>query len=215
MMNRWSTTTKRAVVVVALALAALVLVRAHEVLTPFVWAGVFAYVFSPIVATAQRRTGWRRWIVVGVLFLVLGLVVYGLARLLVPVVISQLVDLQRGLPMLINNVEQQVLAALAGSGYESAAAGVFGQANDIAQVVAENFIPVALGAFSAVLRVLVFVIALFYFVRDGPAMTASLRTLLPAAEREELLRVWGRINAVLGQYVRGQVILIGIMWTAT
>ncbi len=215
MPNRWSVTTKRVVALVGLGVGALVLMRAHEVLEPFIWAGIFAYVFTPAIVAVQTRTRWARGIVVGLLFLVLGLVVYGVSRVVVPVVIEQLGELQRGFPILINNVEQQVLAALAGTGYESVAVGVFDQAGDVAQFVASNAIPVAIGIFSSVLKVLIFVIALFYFLRDGPRLAAALRQLLSQGQRDELLRVLGRINTVLGQYVRGQVILIGIMWTAT
>ncbi len=215
MANRWSVMTKRGVALLAVVLALLVIMRAQEVLAPFVWAGIFAYVFAPGVSAAQGRAGWPRGIVVGLLFVALGLVAYGVGRLLVPVVVDQLVELRRSLAVLISNVQQQLATVLAGTGYEGVAVGVFDQVGDLAQVVANNFIPVAIGVFSTVLRVLVFVVALFYFLRDGPRMAAALRRFLPSGQRDELLRVLGRINTVLGQYVRGQVILIGIMWTAT
>jgi predicted PurR-regulated permease PerM len=65
------------------------------------------------------------------------------------------------------------------------------------------------------LKVLVFVIALFYLLRDGPHFTRGFRELVPGSQREELVRLGVRINTVLGQYVRGQVVLIAIMATAT
>lgn len=215
MSTRWSTTTKRVIALVSLGVAALVLMRVHEVWTPFVWAMVFAYVFGPIVAGLQRRTGWRRGIVVGLFFLTLAFLLYALARLLLPIVIAQLIDVQRSLPVLMNNVEQQLLAGVVGTGYESVVIDIFDQAGDVARVVSANFIPVAIGIIEGILGVLVFVIALFYFLRDGPKLGAALRQLFPSGQRDELLRVVGRIHAVLGQYVRGQVILIGIMWTTT
>ncbi len=215
MTSRWSTTAKRAVVLVAVALTLLLVVRAQEVITPFVWAGVFAYVFGPLVGAAQRRTGARRGLVVTGLFIVVGLFLYGVGRVLLPIMVGQLIELRRGLPAVINNVEAQVLVAVEGTGFESVAVGVFDQAGDVANVVANNLIPLAMGVLSSFVRVLVFVIALFYFLRDGPRLGGALRQFLPSGQREELLRVLGRINSVLGQYVRGQVILIAIMGTAT
>ena len=87
-MARWSVGTKRVMALVGLALALLVVARASDVVTPFMWAGIFAYVFGPLIAGAQRRTGAGRGFVVAGLFLVLGLVLYGLARLLVPVLVE-------------------------------------------------------------------------------------------------------------------------------
>ena len=123
--------------------------------------------------------------------------------------------MRRSLPALLSNAEQQVLSAVEGTGYESVAQGVFDQMDDVAQLIGSNLVPVALGVFASLLKVLVFGIALFYLLRDGPRIGAALRQFLPASQRDELLWLLGRINSILGQYVRGQVILIGIMWTAT
>lgn len=215
MAGHWSPTTKRVVALIALALAALFLVRANAVITPFVWAAVFAYVFGPVVGWAQRRTRLPRAPLVAGLFAVLALAVYAIGRLLIPVVADELRELQGTFPTLLNNVEDQLLTALAGTGYESVAVGVFDEASGLAQVLADHLLPVAVTVAESLLRVLVFVIALFYLLRDGPQLSASLRRVLPRPHREELLLLLGRINSVLGQYVRGQVILIAIMTTAT
>lgn len=215
MTRRWSPTTKRVIALVALALVALLLVRANAVITPFVWAAVFGYVFGPVVSSAQRRTRLPRGPLVAGLFVVLGLIVYAIGRLLVPVVADELRELQGTFPTLLNNVEDQLLTALAGTGYESIAVGVFDEASGLAQVIADHLLPVAVTVAESLLRVLVFVIALFYFLRDGPQIGAGLREVVPRAHRDELLMLLDRINSVLGQYVRGQVILIAIMTTVT
>lgn len=214
-MSRWSTLTKRVVIAACALLAALVIVRAHEVITPFVWAGIFAYVFAPLVGLAERRTRAPRGLVVAGLFVILGLFLYVLSRLLVPVVVAQVAELEGGFPALVQRAEEQLVGALQGTGYESVASSVFEQVGNVGPLVASYVIPVAIGLFTSLLKALLFAIALFYFLRDGPRFAAALRQFLPSSQREELLQLVGRINVILGQYVRGQVILVLIMWTAT
>lgn len=215
MVTRWSATTKRWVVIGGGALAAVVLVRANEVVTPFIWAAIFAYVFAPVVAWLQERTRAPRLVVVTGVFVALGLVVYGIGRALVPVAMQQLRELPRTLPTLIDNTQALVLVSLEGTGFERLAFNALEHAQDAVDVILENLLPVAVGVGATALKTLIFIIALWYFVRDGPRLAIALRGVLPPDHREELLRVFSRVNSVLGQYVRGQVVLILIMWTAT
>src|SRR5438067_1960350 len=129
MTPRWSTTTKRAIAVVGVGLVALFVFQLFEVITPFIWAAVFAYVFGPLVAATQRRSGAPRWLVVATLFAGLGLAVYLLGRLLAPVLIEEIGDLRGTFPRLVANVQQQLVSALAGSGYEGVAGSLFDQIN--------------------------------------------------------------------------------------
>jgi predicted PurR-regulated permease PerM len=215
MTPRWSTTTKRTVAVIGVGLATLFVLHVFDIITPFIWAAVFAYVFGPLVGAAQRRSGAPRGLAVATLFAGLGLILYLLGRLLAPVLLSELAELRATFPRLVANVQEQLVNALAGSGYEGVAAGIFDQINTLAGFIGANALRVALNVLESILKVLIFVIALFYMLRDGPRLTARLAELAPGGHRAELLRLLGRINSVLGQYVRGQVVLIAIMATAT
>src|SRR5438874_2124612 len=75
MTPRWSTTTKRAVALVGAGTIGVFLLHVFDVLAPFIWAAVFAYVFGPVVGFFQRRSGAPRGVVVATLFVALGLVV--------------------------------------------------------------------------------------------------------------------------------------------
>ena len=215
MTPRWSTNTKRAVALVGAGFITLFLAHVFDIIAPFIWAAVFAYVFGPVVGVLQRRSGAPRGLVVATLFLALGLAAYLSGRLLAPVMLEELTELRSSFPRLIANVQQQLVGALAGSGYEGVVASLFDQIDTLAQFVGANALRVALNVLESILRVLVFVIALFYLLRDGPRFTSGLRELVPGGQRDELVRLGGRINLVLGQYVRGQVVLIAIMASAT
>src|SRR6266480_2330316 len=66
---RWSSTTKR-VVVAIFALAALYIVyRAGDIVRPFVWAGVLAFVLLPLVGALERRLSLPRTAAAAIVFL--------------------------------------------------------------------------------------------------------------------------------------------------
>ena len=66
---RWSSTTKR-VVVALFALAALYIVyRAGDIVRPFVWAGVLAFVLLPVVGLLERRLSLPRTAAAAIVFL--------------------------------------------------------------------------------------------------------------------------------------------------
>lgn len=215
MVTRWSATTKRWVVIGAIALALVAVIRASEVVAPFIWAAIFAYVFTPVVSAVQRRTRAPRIAVVTALFAVLAFGLYGVGRAIVPVAMQQLRELPRALPTLVDNAQAFLLVSLEGTGFERVAFNALEHAQEAVDAILENLLPVAVGVAATTLKTLIFIIALWYFLLDGPRLGATLRSALPRDHREELLRVFSRVNSVLGQYVRGQVLLIVIMWTAT
>src|SRR5919204_429972 len=102
---RWSTTTKR-VVVGLLAVAAIFIVyRAGDIVRPFVWAAIVAYVLLPGVALLERRLSLPRTLSALIIFVALLATVIGGGRVLVPLVVEQLRELQRTLPTLVVNAE--------------------------------------------------------------------------------------------------------------
>src|SRR5438105_4150303 len=68
---RLSPRAKVAAIVAVLALVLLVLVAARDVLAPFAWAFVAAYVVHPSVAWLVRRTGLPRLAILGALYVAL------------------------------------------------------------------------------------------------------------------------------------------------
>src|SRR5437867_9588410 len=87
---RWSSTTKR-VVLALFAIAALYIVyRAGDIVRPFVWAGVLAFVLLPVVGLLERRLSLPRTAAAAIVFLGLLAAIIGGGRLLVPLALDQL-----------------------------------------------------------------------------------------------------------------------------
>jgi len=51
--------------------------------------------------------------------------------------------------------------------------------------------------------------------RPWPRLIGWVRKMIPPAQRHELLPLGAQVSLLLGRYVRGQVVLVLIMWTAT
>jgi predicted PurR-regulated permease PerM len=214
---RWSNTTKR-VVVALFALAALYIVyRAGDIVRPFVWAGVLAYVLLPLVALLERRLSMPRTAAAAVVFLGLLAAIIGGGRILVPLAIDQVRDLQRTLPSLVANAQNTLAETADQVGLEDLDALLVSSAgvSDLTQMVASRAVPFIVGLGHFLLELLVFLIATFFLLRDSPRLFQWLRRVLPASQRNELIPLFAQVNTLLGRYVRGQMFLIGVMSTVT
>jgi len=214
---RWSNTTKR-VVVALFALAALYIVyRAGDIVRPFVWAGVLAYVLLPVVALLERRLSLPRTVAAAIVFLGLLAAIIGGARLLVPLAIDQVRELQRTLPTLVANAQNTLAETADQVGLEDLDALIAnaGGIGDLTQMVARGAVPFIVGLGHLLLELLVFLIATFFLLRDAPRLFQWFRRILPASQRNELIPLFAQVNTLLGRYVRGQMFLIGVMSTVT
>jgi predicted PurR-regulated permease PerM len=215
--SRWSAATKR-VVVGLFALAAVYIVyRAGDIVRPFVWAAIVGYILLPLVALLQHRLSLPRTIAALAVFLALLAVVIGGGRVVVPLAIDQVRELQRTLPSLIVNAQNTLAQTAHQLGLEDLNEIIVGFAgiNDVSQMIARGAVPLILGLGHFLLELLVFFIATFFMLRDAPRLLQWFRRLLPASQRNELIPLIAEVNTLLGRYVRGQVFLIFVMWTAT
>jgi predicted PurR-regulated permease PerM len=214
---RWSSPTKR-VVVALFALAALYIVyRAGDIVRPFVWAGVLAFVLLPVVGLLERRLSLPRTVAAAIVFIGLLAAIIGGGRLLVPLAIDQGRDLQRTLPTLVANAQNTLTETADQIGLEDLDALIvnFAGIGDLTQMVARGAVPFIVGLGHFLLELLVFLIATFFLLRDAPRLFQWFRRILPPSQRNELIPLFAQVNTLLGRYVRGQMFLIGVMSTAT
>src|SRR5947207_13865629 len=104
--SRWSATPKRVVVVLFALIAVYVVYRAGDIVRPFVWAAIVAYVLLPVVALIERRTGLPRTAAAALVFSALLAAIFGGGWLLIPLALDHLRELQRALPSLVTNDEK-------------------------------------------------------------------------------------------------------------
>lgn len=193
----------------------------RAVVRPFIWAAVASYILSPVVGRLQRRLGVRRGVGVTIVAVtLLGLAAWGLTA---------------GIPVLRSDVD--ALAASLGSinsylstylpnagtpvvmGVPIQVSALLRNAEltvlDLPRIFLRDGYGVATGAVGSLLRFLTFIISTFYLLLDAPRLGAWSAKRIPPGARGEVIALARRVNRVLSEYMRAEVILIVIMTVAS
>jgi predicted PurR-regulated permease PerM len=202
----------------ALGIAVLVVLwLARGIIGPFVVAAVLAYAFSPVVSAVEEKTHAPRALVIGVGYVV----VAGLFALLAVVAAeragAEIRDLSSGGPDVIATALHKLFGdqvVILGTTYNvtdlaaQVRVSLFGlvQTPSNAFHLAEQAVDVALQAVLAL-------IVTFYFLLDGRRFGRFALQFLDESQRAEALRIGHRIHVVLGRWLRGQLLLIGLVAT--
>jgi len=217
---RWSPTTKRGVVAGFAVLAIFLLWRAGDVVQPFIWALVVAYILLPVVGALQRRFALPRTLAALVVFVALLAIIFGGGRLVIPRIAENAGDLQKNWPVLLANVQQTIASTFNQVGLGDLASSIIGPNVDdierqLAAMAQRTALPFAIAAGHFLLESLVFLIATFLLLRDAPRLYGFVRRNLPGRQRREIMEVLGETNVMLGRYIRGQLFLVVLMSTVT
>ncbi|HKU39684.1 MAG TPA: AI-2E family transporter [Polyangiales bacterium] len=198
-------------------------VQLRSVLTPVLFALLLAYVLDPVVDLLEARNVPRS---LGIVILLLG-VLLGVSLfvvLVVPTLVRDLSELVRTLfaalvrlvlsirPWLIQHdipVPQSLSSALdqLGDNAVGMASSALAPVRDVL-FAAIGGTATALGSLSTALFVPVFS---FYFLHDFDRIVVSARDLLPAGVRPAVVAIATRVDHVIGQFVRGQLTVMGIL----
>ena len=217
--TRWSPTLKRATIVVLLVATTFLVYRAGDIVRPFLWAAIVGYILLPVARILEQRLGGRRDLAAALVFTAVLVFVFGGLRFLAPLAIGQMQTFQRTLPTLVANGQNTLAETLDQLGAEDLVPIVFGPIAtppvELTRNVATFAVPVIVGFSHFLLEFLVFLIGLFFMLRDYPRLLSWVRRQIPRASRHELLPLGEQVSLLLGRYVRGQLILVAIMSTAT
>ena len=188
----------------------------RRVLGPFVIAGVLAYIFSMVVDRLQERLHWPRGLIVTLLYLaVLAIIGVGLYFGAEALYLQTRELLRRG-PNLVEQGLRQIMgdqpysfggvtvtAGLLAERINEGVNGYFGSGGDAIHLAGE--------VVARLLDSLLVIVVSFYLMLDGKRLGIYLLKFVPAGSRARTGYVAGRIHAVLGAYLRGQLLLIGLM----
>jgi predicted PurR-regulated permease PerM len=187
------------------------------VLTPFVLAAVVAYALNPIVALIERRLRIGRGLAIALLSIVLiGGLVYIIAWFGGKLT-QEVQDLSLETRDL-KQIEEDAISRIPEwevSGQQirlqSIARGALEGLNFGAAQLQGSLFSIFTSAVSRILQVLVFLVATYYFLKDGPKLVAMLRDRFSKQHRKDIDELYQKINQVLGGYLRGQLLLIIII----
>lgn len=191
------------------------------VLAPFLWALVTAYVLFPIVRFLERTLKLPRIAVVSGLYVVfVGLLVTA-GIYLAPVAVDQGEELVSTLPQTVDDARAELLddpAVRIGSveiDTEQINERIDRALEDAVDELSARAVPLVIHTLEIAIHVLVYFLVTFYFLLHGDEILRQARSLTPSRYRGTINRVGRQVNATLGAYIRGQVILFAIMSVAT
>jgi len=202
----------------ALALALLVLLYfLSPILAPFLLGCILAYICDPLVNWLERRRAPRTLAVLLVMLLLIALLVL-LAVILVPLFYKEVKLLAERLPGYLDQVNAHLVPWLK----ERFGIEVQIDAASIRQLVADSLqgtegiglkllASLKIGGLTVIgylVNLLLVPVVLFYLLRDWQRLLARLDRLVPRRWHATAREIAGEIDAVLAEFLRGQVSVI-------
>lgn len=189
----------------------------REILAPFVLAVIFAYVFNPVVSLLQHWLKVPRILSVILIYALLISIIFTSLTYIGGQLISEANQLSTTENRL-NILDQEQIANLPewqigarSIGFKTFAHELVRTLSNTAKNVQDNLWPYFTLAANQAIHVIVFLISSFYFLREGEKVVHPLKSWLSTKYHGELDDLVSRINKVLGDYLRGQLILVAIM----
>jgi predicted PurR-regulated permease PerM len=202
------------------ALAALALWLLAPVLTPFVVAAVLAYALHPLVETLAARRLPRVLAVLLVECLAL-LALVAVVLLIVPVMAKELPLLKAQVPVLLDRLNASLNPLLARAGVDVTldVASIKAWLSQLMDANMEDWLSAALASariggsvlLSLLGNAILVPVVLFYLLMDWPQMVARVQSLLPPRARDAVHGFFAECDAVLGQYLRGQLLVMVVL----
>ncbi|GAB4120866.1 MAG: AI-2E family transporter [Sideroxydans sp.] len=191
------------------------------ILAPFVAAAILAYVFDPLV---DRLCAWKLPRTLGVLVVMLGAALLGLALLLImlPLLQQEMAHLAQRLPQWLDTARLNLLPVLqrwfgVEPEWDSVALKQlwldhWQKAGGMASGVLLPWLGDSGSALLALFTNLLLIpVVMFYLLRDWDDLLARVDGLLPRHWHTQLRRLAGEADQVLGEFLRGQISVMLLM----
>ena len=201
----------------------LVLWLLGPVITPFAVAAVLAYALNPVVDRLARVAGGRlpRFVAVVLVELVFVLLVLSLLLLLLPILAKELPQLRAQVPLLLERFNGMLQPVLAQFGVDFAL-DLATLKPMVMKYLNANF-EEAFGSVLASVKIggsvaltvfgyaILIPVALFYLLLDWKLVVRRVRELVPVRLRAAFDAFVQDADGVLGQYLHGQLLVMGIL----
>lgn len=192
--------------VVVTILTLLFLYLQREILTPFIIAAIFAYIFNPLINLFSKYLKLPRSVSIIFVYIIIIFIVFYIGNLLTRELLRE-----------SQSIRELVL------GYVGYLRSNLDLVPPIVRPYIESYtelpkiqlgtlglsaFPVFSLALSSILNFFVFIFATFFFLKDNEKITNRFLLLISSTERVEVSTLIKKINSVLSKYLRGQIILI-------
>ncbi len=207
-------------IVLFVAVVGTLLYALRGVLSPIFFSLGVAYLLDPVVDRFERA-GVPRGAAITIVLALLALITVLFLLLVLPAIVGEVVQFARELPAQVRALDAQVEPWLAAHGVpvphtvDEALAELSHAPTELAEraaAPAQEILRYVLGGtatvIGAVAGALVIPVLVFYLLYDFDRMVAGGRDLVPLRYRAYVVEVASEIDAVLGQFVRGQLLVM-------
>lgn len=198
----------------------LLLTLLAPVLMPFLLAAVLAYALHPWVERMRLRRV-PRWLGAGLAISLLMLVLFAVVLLIVPVITKQVPLLRDQVPALLERLNDWVVPLAARFGVdarvdvsvvrEGLRSLISGHEGELVEGLLSSLRIGGSAAAAVVGNLFLMPIVAFYLLLDWDKLVLRAKGLIPPRWRENVQSFLDETDEVLGQYLRGQLLVMGIL----
>ncbi len=204
----------RTVFIFLLALIGIWFVYAERaILTPFILAAIFAYIFNPTVNFFSDKIKLPRTVSVIIIYLLIIAIVVAAATILTRQILAESTDIRDYITALLASAKEQL-----NSLPDFIKPTVYDFLLSLQKpklVGSASLLPFFPQALSRIVSFLIFVFSGYYFLQEGGAMFEKALTYLSPEYKVDVEILLRKINSVLGGYLRGQMFLVFLMSLVT
>jgi predicted PurR-regulated permease PerM len=212
---------RRSLIWLAAATVALLLLwLLGPVLTPFIIAAVLAYALHPAVEALAARRMPRLLAVVLVEVLAI-VALLALVLLIIPVIVKEVPLLKEQIPLLAERANKTLVPWLAQFGIHVSLDSASIKAFLLKALDAnlEDWMATALSSariggsmlLALIGNAILMPVVLFYLLIDWPQLVERAQAMIPPRQRDAVLGFFDECDTVLGQYLRGQLMVMGVL----
>jgi phosphoribosylaminoimidazole-succinocarboxamide synthase len=187
------------------------------ILTPFLAGALLAYIFDPLVDRLEKH-GWSRMSGTVAVIVLAGLTVFGLILIALPLFQGQIAELSQRLPAFLDLLQTRFLPWLQqtfGIAIAPNLDALKGWMTEQATENSESWLPSlqtgALAVLGVLVNLLLIPVVMFYLLKDWDVMVARVATLVPRDWMAGVTRVARAMDAVVGEFMRGQLAVMTIL----
>jgi predicted PurR-regulated permease PerM len=211
---KFSPAAKTITAVLMIAFVLFALKYSAQIIHPFIWAIITAYLFAPLIYNLETRTGVRRIFWILALYALIALTIYWALHYAVPLVKNEISELFG----IGSSTGTSFVSKLSDVG-KTNILGVNVDMKDnieklqawMRSLVESQAVTVIFALIERLIALSAYCIITFYLLLDGEKYIRLFLLLFPAKYRREMTHVASDVNETLGAYIRGQVLLIFIM----
>jgi predicted PurR-regulated permease PerM len=208
----WPTTIKLIVGVILFVLFALAIYVLRKVFTPIIFGAIIAYLLFPVAKTVSRITRLSHELATVIVYLVLLALLVPIGFLVAPVLVDQVTDLRDVLIRTLNYADSlgsetiEILPGVAIDG-QAIVDEVTVALGSFIRATASRSISLLVGASKTLLLIIFTIFIAFYFTADAHKFIDWLQGIGPRSYRADVKILLSQINAIWGDFFRGQVVL--------